>query len=440
MARDTTPEYLLDISHAASSSSQASTCSVEPGSAEDVSKILHILGSSRTPFGVKGGGHTMNPGFSSTGGIEIVMTRFNETKVDSTCGTVEVGAGLTWDQVYPALEPTGVNVVGGRIPGVGVAGLTLGGGYSFKSSQYGLTVDNIARFELVLPNGTITNVTSKDEDLWFGLRGGMNNFGIVTKFILESHPQTDVWGGLRSYNESQLDAIKNALFKYDQNNDTKAASGVYLTYSSDSFLASVFFFYDAPTPSGVFDELLTIPAIGGNVSTSSFSDYVQNLGPVSDFHGRRVFSHDAPVTRHSPAVFDAFVNQTKFWGERLYAQDKNLTLTSTIETFDKGIFSHGNDSAYPPDRSHAVFPSGLNVEWSNSSLDDTMAFALRNFADAIRDAALADGQNVAHKYVNYALFGTPLEDMYGGNVERLRRIRAAIDPNDVMSLAGGWKF
>ena len=133
---------------------------------------------------------------------------------------------------------------------------------------------------------------------------------------------------------------------------------------------------------------------------------------------------------------------SQFWGERLYAQDKNVTLTSTIETFDKGLFSHGINSAYPPDRSYAVFPSALNIEWSNSSLDDTMAFALRNFADAIRDAALADGQNVSNaaKYVNYALFGTPLEDMYGGNVERLHEIRAAIDPKNVMGLAGGWKF
>ena len=56
------------------------------------------------------------------------MTRFNDTKVDYTSGTVELGAGLTWGQVYAALEPTGVNVVGGRIPDVGVAGLTLGGG------------------------------------------------------------------------------------------------------------------------------------------------------------------------------------------------------------------------------------------------------------------------------------------------------------------------
>ncbi len=71
-----------------------------------------------------------------------------------------------------------------------------------------------------------------------------------------------------------------------------------------------------------------------------------------------------------------------------------------------------------------------------------MASTLRYISDSIRAAALADGQNVSHaaKYVNYALFGTPLEDMYGGNVERLREIRAAIDPEDVMGLAGGWKF
>ena len=114
------------------------------------------------------------------------MSRFNETKLDLTSGTVEVGAGLTWDQVYEVLEPTGLNVVGGRVYGIGVAGLTLGGGeclllsessissaflgYSYLSSQYGLTVDNVAGYELVFPNGTVGIVTSDDDDLWFGLR------------------------------------------------------------------------------------------------------------------------------------------------------------------------------------------------------------------------------------------------------------------------------
>lgn len=72
------------------------------------------------------------------------MTRFNETKVDSASGTVEIGAGLTWDKVYVALEPTGVNVVGGRNPGLGVSGLTLGGGGCPFSSE-GLGAQTLAR-------------------------------------------------------------------------------------------------------------------------------------------------------------------------------------------------------------------------------------------------------------------------------------------------------
>jgi hypothetical protein len=85
------------------------------------------VGSRRTPFAVKGGGHTGNLGFSSTPGVQIAMARFNDTKVHHEDGTVEAGAGLTWDQVYKAISP-GLNVVGGRRPGIGVAGLTLGGG------------------------------------------------------------------------------------------------------------------------------------------------------------------------------------------------------------------------------------------------------------------------------------------------------------------------
>ena len=133
---------------------------------------------------------------------------------------------------------------------------------------------------------------------------------------------------------------------------------------------------------------------------------------------------------------------SQFWGAHLSALDNNVTIISVLEPFDKGLFSHGSGSAYPPDRSHAILPSSLTLQWSNASLDEMMAFALRNISTTIHAVALADGQNVSHAdvYPNYALFGTPLEDMYGGNVERLRKIRAAIDPEDVMGLAGGWKF
>jgi hypothetical protein len=119
-----------------------------------------------------------------------------------------------------------------------------------------------------------------------------------------------------------------------------------------------------------------------------------------------------------------------------------MTVFAAFEPFNSGLFSHGSPSAYPPDRSQALFPTNLGIMWANSSLDGKMAYALRNIAQRVRDVALADGQNVsdAAVYVNYALYSTPLEDIYGGNLARLRKIKAEIDPKRVMDLAGGFKF
>ena len=112
------------------------------------------------------------------------------------------------------------------------------------------------------------------------------------------------------------------------------------------------------------------------------------------------------------------------------------------EPFERGLFTHGPPSAYPPDRSRLYFPSVLSLSWANSSLDETMTRAMREARDSLRAAALKDGQDIEHAavYPNYALFDTPLEDMYGKNVPRLRALRRAIDPEDVMGLAGGFKF
>lgn len=81
-----------------------------------------------TVIQIKSGGHTTNPGFSSTVGVHISLSRFSDVTYDPDTQTAAVGAGLTWDAVYAALEPYGVNVVGARGPGVGVGGLSLGGG------------------------------------------------------------------------------------------------------------------------------------------------------------------------------------------------------------------------------------------------------------------------------------------------------------------------
>jgi FAD/FMN-containing dehydrogenase len=77
---------------------------------------------------VKSGGHAINRGFSSTSGVQISLARFNTFNVNTEAQTVDLGPSLLWDDVYDRLDSYGVTVIGGRIPGVGVGGLTLGGG------------------------------------------------------------------------------------------------------------------------------------------------------------------------------------------------------------------------------------------------------------------------------------------------------------------------
>ncbi|KAN0115750.1 hypothetical protein V8E52_006562 [Russula decolorans] len=164
------PEYLLGMAHASASSSEVSACSVEPGSTKAVSEILCILGFTRAPFAGKGGGHATNPRFFlDARGTGRVVT-LQRDKVDFTSGTVEIGAGLTWDQVYANLEPTGVSVVGSRAPTVVLQGLTWRRLCLFDKS--GWTYDRLRRWIRTRASerncDTVSTVTSKQRTKTFG--------------------------------------------------------------------------------------------------------------------------------------------------------------------------------------------------------------------------------------------------------------------------------
>lgn len=113
-----------------------------------------------------------------------------------------------------------------------------------------------------------------------------------------------------------------------------------------------------------------------------------------------------------------------------------------LDPFESDFLGHGSPSAYPADRTLPVFPSRIFYMWTDSSVDMLMGDAIRMSTAALEKAGIQDGQDLtnAAAYVNYAISGTPLEKIYGGNLPRLRRIKEIYDPQDVMGLAGGWKF
>jgi hypothetical protein len=132
----------------------------------------------------------------------------------------------------------------------------------------------------------------------------------------------------------------------------------------------------------------------------------------------------------------------KFWSDRLRQYDDSMSFFYVIELFELDFLTHGGPSAYPPDRSLAVFPSIVYVTRTNASVDGFITDAIRLSTASLIEAGIQDGQDLknAAPYVNYALIGTPVERMYGGHLKRLREIRKKYDPEDIMGLAGGWKF
>jgi len=131
------------------------------------------------------------------------------------------------------------------------------------------------------------------------------------------------------------------------------------------------------------------------------------------------------------------------WGDRFHHLNRSLTIDTVLQQVASNIFAHGFDSAYPPDRTQPLFPILVQYSWSDPAMDDTVGRLMRNHTTSIQRVALTEGQSGvmnASVYVNNALFDTPLQDIYGTNLPRLRKIRAEIDPQDVMGLTGGFKF
>lgn len=142
-------------------------------------------------------------------GVTIDLQGLSTTKVSQDKSIASVGPGSRWGQVYREVEKVRRVVAGGRVGTVGVGGLTLGGGISSWSPRYGWTADTVKNFEIVLADGKVVNANERENsDLLYALRGGSNNFGVVTRIDFNAYEQGDIWGGNVNY---KIDTLPQQL-------------------------------------------------------------------------------------------------------------------------------------------------------------------------------------------------------------------------------------
>ena len=165
----------------------------------DVADVVAAVNFARThdlTLAVRGGGHS-GPGLGTCDdGLVIDLSRMKAIQVDPENRTARVEGGCLWGEVDKATHPFGLATPSGFISSTGVGGLTLGGGIGYLSRAHGLTIDNLLSVEMVLADGSVVTANAEEHpDLFWAVRGGGGNFGVVTAFEFRLHPIGTVYGG-----------------------------------------------------------------------------------------------------------------------------------------------------------------------------------------------------------------------------------------------------
>ncbi|HET7530964.1 MAG TPA: FAD-binding oxidoreductase [Mycobacteriales bacterium] len=167
-------------------------------SAEDVAAAVRHARATGLEVSVYGGGHGVTGAAVCDGGLCIDLRGLKSISVDPDQRLVRAGGGLTWGEFDAATQEHGLAVTGGRVPTTGIGGLSLGSGSGWLERAFGFTCDNLVEAEVVTAAGEIVTASSTvNPDLFWALRGGGGNFGIVTTFTLRLHPVGPiVFGGM----------------------------------------------------------------------------------------------------------------------------------------------------------------------------------------------------------------------------------------------------
>jgi FAD/FMN-containing dehydrogenase len=390
----------------------------------DVQRAVDFARTHGVRVSVRGGGHSA-PGYGTNdGGVVIDLSAMKGIRVNPDTRTVQAQGGVLWRDLDHETQAFGLATTGGTVSNTGIAGLTLGGGLGWLMGKHGLTVDNLVAADVVTADGRFRTASpAGDKDLFWALRGGGGNFGVVTSLEYRLHPVTTVLGGLVIH---PLDQARDLLRFYRDfcaglPDEAEAYAGL-LTSPDGHPVAALILGYNGPIADG---EKVLAPA-------RRFGRPVADLvGPMP--YGVRQTLLDEPNARHGLHRYwrSAFTPQL---GDELIDAlvDGASRFTSPLSAL---VFfcMHGAATRVPPTETafaarRPVWDVDVIGQWSDGAESARHVGWVRSVWGTIEPYLEDSG------YVNHLAEDDRPEKVrasYGENYRRLRELKKVYDPTNL---------
>jgi FAD/FMN-containing dehydrogenase len=404
----------------------------------DAVDVVAALGHARAnglQVAVRCGGHSASGVSTCDDGVLIDLAPMKRIEVDPEARIARAGGGVLWGEFDAATQEHGLHTPGGRVTTTGLGGFTTGGGYGWTSSVHGLASDNLVSAQVVTADGDVVTASENENaDLFWGIRGGSGNFGIVTRFDFRLHPiGPEVLGGQLMWPLERAPAVLRGLRDY-------------LEQAPDE-LAVAFLVFTAPPLDFVPEQLRGQTALGmAAMYVGDLDDGLAAMQPLRDLEPELDGIQPMPYT-----AFQAILDETAPPGQRNYWRSEYLAELSdaAIDTYLEHAEQHaplspfnqmivfrlggainrvGEDESAFAHRDAPYIFHPISV-WEDPSIDEQVIEGNREFCAAMRE------YGTGAVYVNWIPEGERVRDAYGaGRYERLVALKDKYDPDNVFQL------
>jgi len=406
---------------------------VRCASADDVAAVIRFAREQGAPLAIRGGGHNGGGLASVDDGVVIDLSPLKSVTVDAGSRTVRVGGGAVWGEVDAATQPHDLAVPTGIISSTGVAGLTLGGGHGYLSRRHGLTVDNLLSAEMVLADGSrVTASADEHPDLFWAIRGGGGNFGVVTEFTFQAHPLETIVGGPTFWAIEDADALLAAYREW--------------LPAAPRNVMGFFNFHTIPPVAEAFPEELHLRKVCGIVWCIDASDEDAEAAMAPMLSAAEPLLHGVgrmPIAALN-AAFDGLYGPGDQWYWRgaflREIPDQAIAINrewnERMPGFKAGTHFYPVDGAVNDVPVDATAFAYRDSTWSQVFIgcdpDPASASAVRDWTIGYHEAVVP--YSAGASYVNFMMDDEGqgrVKSTYGPNYARLAQVKASYDPDNV---------